>query len=102
MQMAFLCPVCEQQTQCECSDETTELHCAHCDWVRSVPAGTIEHGAVKNCIACGCEDLWKQRDFPQWLGISLVALAATLSTIAIAYYEIVWACSLLWARASTS
>lgn len=97
MYMAFLCPVCEQQTQCECSEQTTRLQCSHCDWGRNVPHGTIERGAVKACVACGCEDLWKQRDFPQWLGITFVALAATLSTIAIAYYEIVWAIGILLA-----
>lgn len=97
MHMAFLCPVCEQQTQCECNEQTTQLQCSHCDWVRNVPEGTIEQGAVKACVACGCEDLWKQRDFPQWLGIGLVALAAILSTIAVAYYEIVWAIGILLA-----
>lgn len=38
------------------------------------------------CLVCGCGDLWRQKDFPQKLGLALVALGALLSTIAIAYY----------------
>lgn len=97
MEMAFLCPVCEQQTQCECSDRTEKLECHHCDWERPISENTIQQGAIHSCIACGCEDLWKQRDFPQWLGITIVAIAATLSTIAWAMYENVWAIGILMA-----
>jgi len=97
MEMAFLCPVCEEQTQCECSDQTEQLECNHCDWSRSISEHAIERGAIRSCIACGCEDLWKQRDFPQWLGITIVAIAMTLSTIAWAMYENIWAIGILMA-----
>lgn len=97
MHMAFICPVCEEQTQCECDDRTNTLNCDHCDWSRAVPKTALQNGAIDQCIACGCEDLWKQRDFPQWLGITLVAIAATLSTIAWARYENVWALGILMA-----
>jgi len=95
MHMAFLCPVCEQQTQCECNDGTEVLNCDHCDWSRAIPEQTIQNGATHSCVACGCEDIWKQRDFPQWLGITIVAIAATLSTIAWAMYENIWALGIL-------
>lgn len=95
MEMAFLCPVCEEQTQCECNDRMETLECGHCDWSRTIPDRAIQDGAIRECLACGCEDLWKQRDFPQWLGITLVAVAATLSTIAWAMYENVWAIGIL-------
>ena len=97
MHMAFLCPVCEQQTQCECSDRTETLNCDHCDWTRPIPEHAIEQEAIHSCIACGCDDLWKQRDFPQWLGLTLVAVAATLSTIAWTMYEVVWSIGILMA-----
>lgn len=35
---------------------------------------------------CGCRDLWRQKDFPQRLGVALVAMGALLSTIAYAMY----------------
>jgi len=95
MHMAFICPVCEEQTQCVCDDRTEMLECAHCDWSRPVPEAAIQNDAIDRCIACGCEDLWKQRDFPQWLGMTIVAFAAILSTIAWANYENIWALGIL-------
>jgi len=97
MHMAFLCPICEQQTQCECDDRTATLQCGHCDWKRPIPEDAISRGAIQTCVACGCEDLWKQRDFPLWLGISIVAFATILSTIAVALYENTWALGILMA-----
>jgi cytochrome c553 len=35
---------------------------------------------------CGCDDLWRQKDFPQRVGLAMVALGAILSTIAWAYH----------------
>jgi hypothetical protein len=38
------------------------------------------------CLVCGCGDLWRQKDFPQRLGLALVGLGAVLSTIAVKLY----------------
>jgi len=35
-----------------------------------------------NCLVCGNADLWRQKDFPQLLGLVLVAAGAVLSSIA--------------------
>ena len=34
------------------------------------------------CLVCGNEDLWRQKDFSQRLGVSIVVLGAVLSSIA--------------------
>jgi hypothetical protein len=34
------------------------------------------------CLVCGNEDLWRQKDFPQRLGVLLVVLGAIFSSIA--------------------
>jgi len=38
------------------------------------------------CAVCGNTDLWRQKDFPQWLGLLLVAAGAVLSSIAWYYH----------------
>lgn len=46
----------------------------------------VAGGQLRRCLVCGCDDLWRQKDFPQKLGLTIVALGAILSTIAIANY----------------
>lgn len=41
--------------------------------------------APEECLVCGCEDLWRQKDFDQRLGVAIVGLGIVLSTIAMAY-----------------
>lgn len=47
------------------------------------------------CLACGCSDLWRQKDFPPLLGLTFVALGALLSTIAWSFYRIEMALGIL-------
>lgn len=37
---------------------------------------------LEHCAVCGNADLWRQKDFPQSLGLALVAAGAILSSIA--------------------
>ncbi len=32
---------------------------------------------IQNCVACGCNQLYRQKNFPQWLGLSLLAIACS-------------------------
>ncbi|HSG70174.1 MAG TPA: hypothetical protein VLA12_07155 [Planctomycetaceae bacterium] len=95
MQAAFVCPSCEQQTRLEIQPTDTVIRCAHCDWSRPIAADAFVDGIPQSCLACGCQDLWKQRDFSPKLGVAIVATAAVLSTIAFAYYMPVWAIGIL-------
>lgn len=85
MQLAFSCPRCTQPVRNEVTDATQLLACSGCGWSRSLPPGDVEEGRPKRCLACRCHDLWRQKDFPQHVGLLMVGLAAVLSTIAWAY-----------------
>jgi hypothetical protein len=41
-----------------------------------------DQGVPGQCAVCGNADLWRQKDFPQSLGLALVAAGAVLSSIA--------------------
>jgi DNA-directed RNA polymerase subunit RPC12/RpoP len=79
MRVSFACPACGQANR---SDELTadrELVCSHCGWQR--PASD-ELDPPAACTVCGNSDLWRQKDFPQSVGLLIVAAGAVLSSIA--------------------
>jgi hypothetical protein len=45
----------------------------------------FEGETPKQCLVCGCDDLWRQKDFDQRLGVLIVGAGVLLSTIAVAY-----------------
>jgi len=55
----------------------------------------IAQGAPSCCLVCGCNDLWRQKDFSPRLGLLIVALAVLFSTIAIYFYWPVAALAIL-------
>lgn len=82
----FQCPVC--QTRQLASPEPVEgvIRCGGCSWTRNEGIHDFADGHLCRCRICGCQDLWRQKDFPPALGLALVATAAVLSCIAWAMY----------------
>src|SRR5262249_39366434 len=87
MRILFQCPACGHSRLVEVSPEAASLECDGCHWHRPLRTQDFEGGLPRRCLVCGCDDLWRQKDFPQRLGLAMVALGAVLSTIAWAYYE---------------
>jgi hypothetical protein len=86
MQIHYSCPSCSQTARYEVTPTTETLCCDHCRWSRPLKPADFTGEPPERCLVCGCNDLWRQKDFPQALGLALVALGALLSTIAMAYY----------------
>lgn len=95
MEVRFDCPVCQVPGRQELSDSTRELACTTCDWKRAIPENAVKNTLPRKCVACGCTDLWRQKDFPQGLGLLMVAMGILLSTIAWFNYQPVWAMGVL-------
>lgn len=85
MKILYSCPSCSRTMRHDLGASPASVACA-CGWSRQVGEGAIREGQPQQCLVCGCEDLWRQKDFPQKLGVLMVALGALLSTIAIAFY----------------
>lgn len=77
------------------------MSCPNCDWERPFADSTETDNATtpSECLRCGNPDLWRQKNFPQWLGLFFVALGAILSSIAWFYYRPILALSILMALA---
>jgi hypothetical protein len=86
MQVVFQCPGCHETRRAAVVSGTAALACDACRWSRNVPADDRESAAPRRCLVCGCDDLWRQKEFPQRVGLAMVALGALLSTIAWAYH----------------
>lgn len=82
MSVTFKCPACQTDVRCLLDAQHDTLVCPHCSWSRPQSGAAANQSAPDGCLVCGCNDLWRQKDFPQRLGITLVAIGALLSTIA--------------------
>ncbi|TXT24266.1 MAG: hypothetical protein FD138_3100, partial [Planctomycetota bacterium] len=87
MWIVFECPSCHGNNVSEVVAETEQLRCSSCSWQRPVAAANRAASEPANCVVCGCEDLWRQKDFPQRLGVLMVGTGAVLSTIFWWYME---------------
>ncbi len=98
MQVHFDCPKCLQPEEVEAVASTASLACRHCGWTKPT-ADEIIADAPQRCLICGCQDLWRQKDFPPLLGLAMVGAGIVLSTIAVAYMLPVVALGILMAFA---
>jgi hypothetical protein len=97
MKLVFLCPSCQSPNNRRVPDEdgSTRAKCHACDWEREIPEKDISDDQPRACLACGTEDLWCQKDFPQAFGLLLVVIGGILSTWAWWKYEPVLAIGIL-------
>ena len=92
MNVTYLCPQCEQATRCELSLETTTLTCHRCQHQpplanRALQAGTEPSQVqLQHCLICGNEELFIRKDFSQRLGMLIIIIGFTASSIAWYYY----------------
>lgn len=83
----FQCPVCEKRVLTAPEPSNAAVRCEECYWSRNEGAADYSGEHLCRCRICGCQDLWRQKDFPPALGLTLVATAAILSCIAWAMYQ---------------
>lgn len=73
---------------------TDAIRC-ECGWSRDEGSGDFSAGNLTRCRICGCEDLWRQKDFPPGLGLFFVAMGIILSSAAWAWHQPVIALGVL-------
>lgn len=87
MQISFDCPKCLQPARTEVTSSSGVVECPDCQWTRPIGGGDLQGETPVRCLACGCHDLWRQKDFPQQLGVAIVAIGILLSTVAMIYMQ---------------
>jgi hypothetical protein len=81
----FDCPKCLKTDDVEVGSTTSTVACRHCGWTKPIDERDFSADAPRRCLICGCDDLWRQKDFPPQLGLAIVAIGIVSSTIAVAY-----------------
>ena len=84
MNLRFACPGCGDPASVEI-DAARDRQCSRCDHLLRI--APPEGSAVADCLVCGNHELYKKKDFPQWLGMSVLALACTAFLIFTYFYH---------------
>lgn len=87
MQISFDCPKCLQSARGEVTSASRAVMCPECNWSRPIGDGELDGELPRRCLSCGCQDLWRQKDFSQKLGVTIVAIGVVLSTLAMMYMQ---------------
>lgn len=96
MHVIYQCPACGKQ-QVSSLDAPATSVCCECGWSRNFPEAPEQEisGHLRICRVCGCEDLWRQKDFPPALGLVFVAMGIIFSSTAWAFHLPVLALGIL-------
>lgn len=89
MHVDFDCPACEHPARARL-DRADDWQCPGCEHRLHLDAAepTLPH-----CPVCGNAELYKQKDFPHWLGMTILVTACVASVITYYLYEpwLTWA-----------
>jgi hypothetical protein len=81
MNVTFRCPSCDQPSRAEFGPASAEIACSRCGVTFPVPPGSVTDKQVIQCLICPSTELFIRKDFPQVLGVVIVALAAVISSV---------------------
>lgn len=89
MKVRFACPTCDYPNQLNL-DASQDWQCTQCEHRQHIER---PEAGLSNCVLCGTGDLYKKKDFPHWLGMSLLVGACLLSVLTYGMYEkwLTWA-----------
>ena len=99
MNVTFACPACGGGTRQAFDAATRSLACPHCGQEIKTPAGGVAGDRVKRCLVCPSTDLFVRKDFPQRVGVLIVAVGIIGSSIAWNYTNLPWTFGILFATA---
>jgi len=99
MNVSYHCPQCQHAVRVDLSPEDAEWACPACRQIVRLPDDAFAAGQLRRCVACPSQDLFLRKDFPQRLGVSIVAIGIVGSSVAWAYSRPVLTLGVLMATA---
>ena len=99
MNVTFACPKCDAAVRQEFSDAAAELSCPSCGQSIRPAAGSVVGRRVVRCLACPSADLFVRKDFPQRVGVAIVAIGIVGSSIAWYHAHLAWTFGILFGTA---
>jgi DNA-directed RNA polymerase subunit RPC12/RpoP len=99
MNVTYACPACHAGVCQEFDQSSTALACPHCSQSIAIAPGSVEGNRVRCCLTCPSRELFVRKDFPQRVGVMLVAIGVIGSSIAWYYASLAWTFGILFATA---
>ena len=99
MNVTYACPNCEAGIRHELDESAAALTCGRCKQTVKPPPGSIEGNRIRRCLVCPSQDLYVRKDFPQRVGVLLVAIGIAGSSVAWHYENLYWTFGILFATA---
>lgn len=81
MELTYECRSCHAVDRVDAVERAEVLKCPSCSETRPVMASSFDAGGLVACAACGTDDLYWQKDFPQGLGLAIVILGFIVSSV---------------------
>jgi hypothetical protein len=78
MNIRFRCPTCDQPARLKAAART-EWQCPACD--HRLVVDTPADRPLETCAVCGNVELYRKKDFPHWLGLTILTVACVASVI---------------------
>jgi hypothetical protein len=63
----------------------TECHCPQCDHL--IPCAAVAGAELPACRVCGNPELYKKKDFPHGLGLTILTVAILASVVTVYLYQ---------------
>ena len=95
MELTYACRHCGAVDRVSTVESAEGLVCPACHDERSISAGAFEGGDLAACACCGTTDLYRQKDFPQALGLAIVVAGFAVSTVFWYYERPLWTYAIL-------
>jgi hypothetical protein len=86
----FACPACERLAQVE-GTALPGWQCPACDHLLPAPADAT----LGTCVICGNHELYRKKDFPHWLGLTVLTVACLTFMMASLIYHQWWGWAVL-------
>jgi hypothetical protein len=81
----FTCPVCEHPARLSWPGSAV-WQCPICDHLLQVQPEVVNE-RLETCAVCGNHELYKKKDFPHWLGLTILATACFAFIVLHAFYR---------------
>ncbi|HXG09897.1 MAG TPA: hypothetical protein VNK04_08925 [Gemmataceae bacterium] len=98
MNIRFDCPECGWPRRADLPG-SAESRCPFCDHLLPLPA-ELGREPLPLCASCGNHELYKKKDFPHWLGISILTAACLAFLVLMGLYRPWWAWAVLLGSAA--
>lgn len=99
MNVTYACPACHEATRSYFDASSRQLKCHACGQELTIPDNSVEGNHIQRCLVCPSTDLFVRKDFPQRLGVFIVAVGIIGSSYAWYHANLLWTFGILFATA---